>query len=107
MTLDDSVIQQIVARVLSVAQPDKIILFGSAVTDQMTRDSDIDLLIVESDVSDQRQQYVRVRRALGDIRYPFDILFINTQWFEQSKDVIGGIAYPAHKYGKVIYDAAA
>lgn len=107
MTLDESVIQKIVDRVLSVTRPDKIILFGSAATDQMTRDSDIDLLIVEPDTSDRREQYVRVRRALDDIRYPFDILFINTQWFEQSKDVIGGIAYPAHKYGKVIYDAAA
>jgi hypothetical protein len=26
--------------------------------------------------------------------------------FEESKDVIGGLAYPAHKYGKVIYEAA-
>ncbi len=36
---------------------------------------------------------------------PFDILFIDTQWFEESKDVVGGIAYPANKYGKVIYEA--
>ena len=26
--------------------------------------------------------------------------------FEESKNVIGGIAYPAHKYGKVIYETA-
>ena len=38
--------------------------------------------------------------------YPFDILFIATPWFEASKNVIGGIAYPAAKYGRVIYDAA-
>ncbi|MCC6679467.1 MAG: nucleotidyltransferase domain-containing protein [Phycisphaeraceae bacterium] len=107
MTLDESVIQKIVERVLSVTQPDKIILFGSAATDRMTRDSDIDLLIVEPDTSDQRQEYVRIVKALWDVDCPFDILFINTQWFEQSKDVIGGIAHPAHKYGKVIYDAAA
>jgi predicted nucleotidyltransferase len=105
--IDESVIQQIVERILSVMQPDKIILFGSAVADQMTRDSDIDLLIVEPDTSDQRNEYVRIVKALWDIDYPFDILFINTPWFEQSKDVIGGIAHPAHKYGKVIYDAAA
>lgn len=107
MTLDQSDIQKIVERVLSVTQPDKIILFGSAATDQMTRDSDIDLLIVEADTSEQRDQYVRIVKALWDVDYPFDILFINTQWFEQSKEVIGGIAHPAHKYGKVIYDAAA
>ena len=25
---------------------------------------------------------------------------------EESKDIFGGIAYPAHKYGRVIYEAA-
>lgn len=106
MGIDESVIQKIVERILSVTQPDKIILFGSAATDQMTRDSDIDLLIVESDPSDYRKEYVRIRKALWEFDYPFDILFIATQWFEESKDVVGGIAYPANKYGKVIYEAA-
>jgi hypothetical protein len=26
---------------------------------------------------------------------------ISTEWFEESKDVIGGILYPANKYGSV------
>lgn len=45
-------------------------------------------------------------RALWSIEYPFDILFITSDGFEQSKHVVGGIAYPAHKYGTVVYDAA-
>lgn len=106
MGIDESVIQEIVERILSVTQPDKIILFGSAATDHMTRDSDIDLLIIEPQIGDRREEYVRVRRALRGFDYPFDILFITTQWFEESKNVIGGIAYPANKHGKVIYDAA-
>ena len=89
-----------------MAKPDKIILFGSAATGQMTRDSDIDLLIVEPEILDRQAEYVRIDQALWDIKYPFDILFIATRWFEHSKDVIGGIAYPANKYGKVIYEAA-
>ena len=106
MGIDEQTIQEIVRRILTVATPDKIILFGSAATGQMTRDSDIDLLIVEPDVSDQRKEYVRIREALGNLGYPFDLLFIDTEWFEDSKDVIGGIAYPANKHGKVIYEAA-
>jgi len=106
MGIDEHIVREIVRRVLSVAKPDKIILFGSAATGQMTRDSDIDLLIVEPDTSDQRNEYVRIIKALWDIRFPFDVLFITTEWFDESKDVIGGIAYPANKYGKVIYDAA-
>jgi predicted nucleotidyltransferase len=106
MGIDEQTIQEIVQRILTAAKPDKIILFGSAATGQMTRDSDVDLLIVEPDTSDQRNEYVRIIKALWDIRYPFDVLFINTRWFEESKDIIGGIAYPANKYGKVIYEAA-
>ncbi len=106
MGLDEEIIQEIVRRILTVAKPDKVILFGSAAGGRMTRDSDIDLLIVEPRIADQRQEYVRVRRALSGIRFPFDLLFITTEWFEASKDVIGGIAYPAHRYGRVIYDAA-
>jgi hypothetical protein len=33
-------------------------------------------------------------------------MLITTQWFEESKDVVGGIAHPAHKHGKVVYEAA-
>lgn len=106
MGIDEQTVQKIVRRILSVAAPDKIILFGSAARGEMTRDSDIDLLIVEADTSRQREEYVRIMKALWDIRYPFDVLFITTQWFEESKDIVGGIAYPANKYGKVIYDAA-
>ena len=106
MGIDETLVQEIVRRVLTVARPDKIILFGSAATGQMTRDSDIDLLIVQPEIRDRREEYLRVRRALGDIPHPVDILFITTQWFEESKDVVGGIAYPASKHGKVIYDAA-
>ena len=105
-TIGEDLIEEIVRRVLSVATPDRIILFGSAVSGEMTRDSDIDLLIVEPQIKDRKKEYVRIRQALGDLAYAFDILFITTSWFEESKDVIGGIAYPANKHGKVIYDAA-
>ncbi|MGC9260463.1 MAG: nucleotidyltransferase domain-containing protein [Phycisphaerae bacterium] len=106
MGIDEQTLSEIVRRVLTVAKPDKIILFGSAATDRMSRDSDIDLLIVEPDISNQRSQYARVRRALWGIDHPFDIVFISSQWFEESKNAVGGIAHPANKYGRVIYEAA-
>ncbi len=106
MGVDDKIIAEIVRRILTVIQPDRIILFGSAATGQMTKDSDIDLLIVEPDTKEKRSEYVRIIKSLRGLGYPFDILFITTEWFEDSKEVVGGIAYPANKYGKVIYNAA-
>ena len=39
---DDNVIGEIVRRVVKVAEPDRIILFGSAVRGEMGPDSDLD-----------------------------------------------------------------
>ena len=72
----------------------------------MTRDSDIDLLVVEPAPGNTREESVRIRRVLGDIGYPIDVLVISTERFEETKNIFGGIAYPAHKYGRVLYEAA-
>jgi len=104
--IDDSLIKEIVRRILGAAKPDRIVLFGSAVAGTMTPDSDIDLLIVEPDPGDQRMESTRIQETLRGLGYSFDVIVISTTWFEESKGVIGGIAYPANKYGKVIYEAA-
>ena len=43
--------------------------------------------------------------ALGDLGRPLDVLVMRTERFEKTKDVIGGIAYPANRYGVVLYEA--
>ncbi len=106
MGVDDSVIQEIVRRLLGVARPDCVILFGSAATGKMTSDSDIDLLVIEPEPANTRDESVRLRRALGEVGYPVDVIVISRERFEGTKDIIGGIAYPAHKYGRVLYEAA-
>jgi predicted nucleotidyltransferase len=106
MEIDNILEQEIVRRILSVALADKIILFGSAASGRMTHDSDIDLLIVEPDPGDPRKESVRIDAMLGGLGHPFDVRVISSEWYEASKKVIGGIAYPAHKYGRVIYGAA-
>lgn len=37
---------------------------------------------------------------------PVDVFAMTSERFEETKEVIGGLAYPANKYGKVIYEAA-
>ena len=105
-SLDRLSVDEIVRRIVEVAHPDKIILFGSAATGQMTKDSDVDLLVLESSPKNARVESMRIRDALISIMHPFDIIVISTERFEETKDVVGGIAYPANKYGRVIYEAA-
>jgi uncharacterized protein len=106
MGVDETLLNEVVRRILTVARPDRIILFGSAVTGRMTEDSDIDLLVVEPEPADTRDRSVSIRRALGDVRYPVDVIVISSERFEETKNIIGGIAYPAQKYGRVLYEAA-
>ena len=106
MGIDDSLAREIVRRLLGVTRPDRIILFGSAATGQMTRDSDIDLLVVASAPSNTLDERVRLHKALRGLGFPFDVFIIGTERFEETKNIFGGIAYPANKYGRVIYEAA-
>jgi uncharacterized protein len=74
MGVDETLLKEIVRRVLSVARPDRIILFGSAAAGQMTKDSDLDLLVVEPVLANTHERSVQIRGALGDIRYPIDVI---------------------------------
>src|ERR1039457_616643 len=67
MMVDETLLDEVVRRVLTVARPDRIILFGSAATGQMTKDSDLDLLVVEPAPSNTRDRSVAIRRAVGDV----------------------------------------
>jgi len=106
MGVDEALLQEMVRRILTVARPDKIILFGSAARGEMTKDSDIDLLVVEPAFESNVHRSNELRAALGDVGWPVDVIMMRTARFEETKRYIGGLAYPANKYGRVIYEAA-
>ncbi len=106
MGINQALVNEVVKRVLGVAEARRIILFGSAAKGTMSKDSDIDLLVLEAAPADTREESVRIRRAMRGLGHPFDIIVMTCERFEESKNVVGGIAYPANKYGKVIYEAA-
>jgi predicted nucleotidyltransferase len=105
MGVDESLLNEVVRRILAVAIPERIILFGSSAAGQMTKDSDIDILIVERTAENRHGESVAITDAIGDVRYPVDVRIISTERFEATKNIIGGIAYPAHKYGRLLYQA--
>ena len=49
-TIDQEVLDEVIRRVVQVAQPEKIILFGSAARGRMGPHSDLDLLLVRAGV---------------------------------------------------------
>jgi predicted nucleotidyltransferase len=102
----DQLLEEIVRRLTEAARPSRVIVFGSVAAGTPTDDSDIDLLVVVDQVADERVESVRLRRALRGVGMPVDVIVMRSDRFQATKDFIGGIAYPANKYGRVIYEAA-
>ena len=88
MGIDQKIIDEIVRRVLSVTAPERLILFGSSASGAMNRDSDIDLLILKNEQPRDRSEWLRITRALRDLQFPFDVVLMAADRFEESKGVV-------------------
>jgi predicted nucleotidyltransferase len=82
----------------------RVILYGSRAQGSATKESDFDFLVVEKDPVSKRQEMRRLRQAVADVDCPVDVWVMGEQEFEETRDVIGGLAYPAYKYGIVLYE---
>jgi len=98
-------VDAVVQRLKVVAQPRKIILFGSYVLGRVTPDSDLDVLVVTDDrVTDPRAESVRLRDAVDDIDMPMDILVVPEAQFNRLRDTPGLIYQEICQNGKVAYE---
>ena len=95
-----------IEKIIEVSHPRKVIIFGSYVTGNMHRDSDLDILVVtDNDVSNPRHESVRIRRALRGILMSMDILVIPEKQLSFLAQVPGLIYREILTYGKVVYES--
>jgi len=103
-TVSPHVLDEIVQRIVKVADPDKIILFGSAARGEMGRHSDVDLLVVKSGCVHRRKLAEEIYKSLLGVELPVDVVVATTEDLERYKDSIGLVYRTALQEGKVIYD---
>ena len=101
------VLDEMVQRITERFSPDKIILFGSRARGDARPDSDIDLLVLFSEVEDPRQRAVELYQSLLDFPRPMDIVVSTTYRFERYRNVVNTVYWPASREGKVLYERAA
>ena len=106
--MDRRIGEELSQRILSVSgdRIRRIILYGSRAQNAATVDSDFDLLVVETDPVSKQEERRRLCRQLVDLSVPVDVWVMGEQEFEETKTIIGGLAYPAHKYGVVLNEDA-
>ena len=96
-------LSKIIQRIVEVAQPEQIILFGSAARGEMGPDSDLDLLVVEEGVH-RRRLAQRIYRNLIGVGQAVDIVVATPEDLERYGNSIGLIYKPALTEGKIIYE---
>jgi predicted nucleotidyltransferase len=106
-TLDQSLIDEIVRRILSVAQPDRIILFGSQARGDARAGSDIDLLVVIRHLESRHREMVQISRALAPLLRSIDVVVVSLADFQKWSEAPSTTLYWAKREGEVLYDAAA
>lgn len=106
-TIDpERALAEVIRRVVEVAQPEKIILFGSTARGERGPDSDLDLLVIKSGVHRRRLAQAIYRHLIG-VGFPVDVVVVTPEDVERYGDSIGLILEPALREGKVVYERRA
>jgi predicted nucleotidyltransferase len=90
--------------ILSVSDPDRIIVFGSHARGDDDTGSDLDILVVMDGIESTRIESIRLRRALRGLMYPIDIIVITPKQLAKYRNIQGVIYQSAINDGKVIYE---
>ncbi|MFW6163352.1 MAG: nucleotidyltransferase domain-containing protein [Planctomycetota bacterium] len=99
-------LDEIIRRIVEVADPQRILMFGSAARGEMGPDSDIDLLvIVEGPIHHRRLAQKMYRRMIG-VGQPVDLLVATPEDLERYGESLGLVYRPALKEGEEVYVAA-
>ncbi len=103
--VDPAVLQEIVRRIVAVAQPAKIILFGSAARGTMGPDSDVDLLVVKAGDFHRGRLTDVIYEALSGVGVATDIIVAKPEDIERYRDSLLCVFRPALAEGRVVYAA--
>ena len=101
--IDQSILDDIIRRIVEVADPERIILFGSAARGDMNRDSDVDLLIVKEG-GDPLDLMGQIYQNMYGAGAAVDAIVVTPQAIERYKDSHALIIKPALQEGKVVYE---
>lgn len=96
-------ITQLVKDIVETVQPLKVILFGSAVSGDLTPDSDIDVLVVMPEGVHRRKTAQLLYQKITDLGVPFDVLVATPDDLEKHKNNIGLIYQAVLKEGVEVY----
>lgn len=102
---DEALIEEASRRLAAAAPDAKVILFGSRARGEGRPDSDLDLLVIEPQVTSRRAEFVRLREALGDLGVPVDLVVLSADYADRRAQIRGTMVNEAVRGGRVLVGA--
>ena len=101
--LHETIIKNVIDRVVLAEHPEKIILFGSYARGDHTESSDLDLIVVYKSVHEKGRKMAEIRNAIGRVApgVGVDILVCTTD--EIMNPPIGSALYYGVREGRTVY----
>lgn len=99
-------VREIINNIVRIVDPDIILLFGSRATGNMNEDSDLDLLVIKSDLKDSRRLMKEVYASLSGIGIPVDIIIVDKKRMNDHLNDPYMIYGEAVREGKTLYAKA-
>jgi len=105
LNVNKEIVREIVVRIVEVAKPEKVVLFGSAARGQSGPRSDLDFLVIVPPRPDLHRRKLAgiIYRRLSGTKQPADIVVVSSEDVKRYKDCSALVIYPALKEGKVVY----
>jgi predicted nucleotidyltransferase len=97
-------LQNILNIIKTTVNPDKIILFGSRTVETFSKESDFDLLVLKSNISEPRKLSKKIYQNLICVGAPVDILVSSTEKYNELKIDPFLIYSEIDSHGIVVYE---
>jgi uncharacterized protein len=104
-TVPKDVLDDIIRRIVQVAAPEQIIMFGSAARGDMGPNSDVDLLVVKRGQVHRRHLAEAIYRNMIGAGQAVDVIVVTPEDIERYRNSHALIIAPALREGKLIYAA--
>lgn len=104
----EELVRKMVDIIVSEADPEKVILFGSRARGDARPDSDVDFVVVASEPfgedRDRRAETMRIWHALSGLGVSKDILVYSSDEWEYWHDCMNHVLGRAFHEGRVLYE---